>query len=820
MDIGLAVGGAFLSSASNVLFDRLDLHGDLLKMFQKHKLDVGLLEKLEDILLGLQIVLSDAENKKASNPLVRKWMNKLQRAVDGAENFLEEVNYEALRLKVESQHPNLAETSNQQKEIEIERLIDRLLSNDANGKNLIVVPIVGMGGVGKTTLAKAVYNDKEVKDHFDLKAWFCVSETYDALRITKGKTNGKKFLIVLDDVWNDNYNEWDDLRNIFVQGDNGSKIIVTTRKESVALMMRTEQISMDTLSIYDSWSLFKRQQQQQQQQTQCIPTLWGLGGVGKQIVAKCKGLPLALKTLAVLLRSETEVEGWRRILRSEIWDLSNNDILPTLMLSYNELPPHLKPCFSYCAIFPKDYPFRKEQVIHLWIANGLVVPRRDEGNKDLGNQYFNELRSRSLFERVSEFSERDGGKFLMHDLVNDLAQIASSKLLQLSLINCKDCFSLPALGQLPSLKFLSIRDMHRITEVTEEFCGSSSYKKSFNSLEKLEFAEMPKWKQWHVLGNGEFPTLQNLSIEDCPKLIGKFPENLCSLTKLRISRCPKLNLETPIQLSSLKKFEVDGSLKAGVVFDEAELFTSQLQGMKQIEELSIGNCNSLTSLPTSTLPNNLTTFSSQALKSLTSLEYLRTCSLPQIQSLLEQGLPSSLSKLYLSDHDELHSLPTEALGHLTSLQSLEISNCHQLQSLPESELPSSLSKLTIYNCPNLYLTSLECLYIGNLPQIQSLLEQRLLSSLSELSICHCPNLQSLPESAFPSSISKLTIEDCRNLQCLPGEYWPEIAHIPEIYISVAILRRMPVMINKKEAPTDELFNQFAEKLRSAQMLEE
>ncbi|XP_047256236.1 putative disease resistance RPP13-like protein 1 [Capsicum annuum] len=1059
MDIGLAVGGAFLSSASNVLFDRLDPHGDLLKMFQKHKLDVGLLEKLEDILLGLQIVLSDAENKKASNPLVRKWMNKLQRAVDGAENFLEEVNYEALRLKVESQHPNLAETSNQQKyfysdkkleirtlstslvdeseifgrEIEIERLIDRLLSNDANGKNMIVVPIVGMGGVGKTTLAKAVYNDKE-----------------DALRITKG---------LLQEIGSFNLKVDDNLNQL--------------------------QVKLKERLMEKSFSLF-----------------WMMCG----------------------MTTTTKVEGWRRILRSEIWDLSNNDILPTLMLSYNELPPHLKPCFSYCAIFPKDYPFRKEQVIHLWIANGLVVPRRDEGNKDLGNQYFNELRSRSLFKRVSEFSERDGGKFLMHDLVNDLAQIASSKLcvrleeckeshmlnqschmsysmgkgvdfekltpvnkleklrtlipelpdalfikvkllrlldlsrtditklpdsiyalynletlllssctylelllaqmeklinlrlldirntsclktplhlrklkslqvlvgaefllggpcgwrkedlseahylygslsilelqnvvdrreapkanmreknhveklslewsesdadnsqterdildelrphtnikelqicryrrtrlpnwladhlflnllVQLSLINCKDCFSLPALGQLPSLKFLSIRDMHQITEVTEEFCGSSSYKKSFNSLEKLEFAEMPKWKQWHVLGNGEFPTLQNLSIEDCPKLIGKFPENLCSLTKLRISRCPKLNLETPIQLSSLKKFEVDGSLKAGVVFDEAELFTSQLQGMKQIEELSIGNCNSLTSLPTSTLPStlktiticccrklkldtsvgdrltltscelvprkcylyvnsfpnltrfftpngterldisccenlellsvawgtqitslfiyeceklkrlpqrmqellpslkglqlwnfpeiesfpdgglpfnlqllviddckklvngrkewhlqrlpslrelyiihdsdeeivggenwelpcsirrltidNLTTFSSQALKSLTSLEYLRTCSLPQIQSLLEQGLPSSLSKLYLSDHDELHSLPTEALGHLTSLQSLEISNCHQLQSLPESELPSSLSKLTIYNCPNL-----------------------------------------------------------------------------------------------------------------------
>ncbi|PHT35119.1 hypothetical protein CQW23_26919 [Capsicum baccatum] len=81
MEIGLAVGGAFLSSALNVIFDRISPHGDLLKMFQKHKHDDGLLEKLEDILLGLQIVLSDAENKKASNPLVRKWLNKLQRAM-------------------------------------------------------------------------------------------------------------------------------------------------------------------------------------------------------------------------------------------------------------------------------------------------------------------------------------------------------------------------------------------------------------------------------------------------------------------------------------------------------------------------------------------------------------------------------------------------------------------------------------------------------------------------------------------------------------------------------------------------------------------
>ncbi|XP_047261718.1 putative disease resistance RPP13-like protein 1 [Capsicum annuum] len=108
--VGVAVGGAFL----NVLFDGLARRVELLKMSQKNKHDDGLLEKLGNILLGLQIVLSDAENKQASDQRVRQWLNKLQSAVDSAENLMEEVNYEALKLKVEGQHQNLAETCNQQ----------------------------------------------------------------------------------------------------------------------------------------------------------------------------------------------------------------------------------------------------------------------------------------------------------------------------------------------------------------------------------------------------------------------------------------------------------------------------------------------------------------------------------------------------------------------------------------------------------------------------------------------------------------------------------------------------------------------------------
>ncbi|XP_059654413.1 putative disease resistance protein At3g14460 [Cornus florida] len=298
-----------------------------------------------------------------------------------------------------------------------------------------------MGGVGKTTLAQLVYNDARVDQNFDLKAWVCVSDDFDIFLITKRiveavttSTNqinelnqlqiklkeslaGKKFLIVLDDVWNDNSIHWNLLRRPFRIGAQESRIIVTTRIDKVALVMGTipSYCHLKQLSLEDCWSLFAKHAFENGDYM-AHPDL---EIIGREIVKKCGGLPLAVKSLGGLLRSKLETEEWENILKSEIWDLDPNT-LPALRLSYHYLPSHLKRCFAYCSIFPKDYKFEKERLVHLWIALDLVQqPKNNILLEDAGNYYFRELLSRSFFQKISHNTKSD---YVMHGLIHDLAQ--------------------------------------------------------------------------------------------------------------------------------------------------------------------------------------------------------------------------------------------------------------------------------------------------------------------------------------------------------------------------------------------------------------
>ncbi|XP_052297980.1 putative disease resistance RPP13-like protein 1 isoform X2 [Citrus sinensis] len=330
------------------------------------------------------------------------------------------------------------------RETEKKDVVELLLRDDlSNDGGFSVIPIIGMGGLGKTTLAQLVYNDKRVQDHFDPKAWTCVSEDFDVKGLTKTilrsvtkqtiddsdlnllqeelkkKLSGKKFLLVLDDVWNENYNDWVRLSRPFEAGAKGSKIIVTTRNQEVADIMGTASAyQLKKLSIDDCLAVFA-------QHSLASDKL--LEEIGKKIVAKCDGLPLAAQTLGGLLRGKDDRCDWERVLSTKIWELQEErcDIMPALRVSYYYLSAPLKQCFAYCSLFPKDYEFEEGEIILLWSAVGFL-DHGESGNpgEDLGRKFFQELRGRSFFQQSSNSISR----FVMHDLVNDLAQWAAGEM--------------------------------------------------------------------------------------------------------------------------------------------------------------------------------------------------------------------------------------------------------------------------------------------------------------------------------------------------------------------------------------------------------
>ncbi|GLT30404.1 hypothetical protein SLA2020_052050 [Shorea laevis] len=348
-------------------------------------------------------------------------------------------------------------------------ILKKLLNNEDSTKCFSVIPIVGMGGLGKTTLASLVYNDVELKDVFKRKAWVCVSNEFDVLQITKSfleqimneeisdsedpsklqvklreLLSGEKFLLVLDDVWNERYDPWDRLQELLVLGAPGSKIIVTTRNKDVAKIMRRDGwvYPLELLSDNDCLSILATHALE----TEDFNSYEDFKEVGGKIVKECRGLPLAVRSIAGLLRRcQLNPESWREVLKDETWKSSeqHDGILPVLRFSYLHLPSHLKGCFAFCAIFPNGFEFDEDDLVLLWMAQGLLGQKQKDGvghhrqqqidevkkMKSLGHQYFCDLLLRSFFQRSSS----NLSLFVMHDLVIDLArEVALETCCQLS----------------------------------------------------------------------------------------------------------------------------------------------------------------------------------------------------------------------------------------------------------------------------------------------------------------------------------------------------------------------------------------------------
>jgi len=366
------ITNALVSTFVETTIDNLaSRFGDIFRGKKANKKQLSILKVK---LLAVEVVADDAEQKQFTDPRVRKWLLAAKDVMLDSEDLLDEIDCALSKSQVEAQSQGAVKKVLNSlkssfvsffKENEIETRIEQLIEvledlatqshvlglkkthhvgvrsgsrlsstylpneSDIYGReddkqfvcnwltsdthnNLSILSIVGMGGVGKTTLAQHVFNDPGTDEaKFDIKAWVCVSEEFDVFKVSKAilehvttsiddsrdtemvhrrlkeKLTGKKFLLILDDVWNENQFKWKEVQKALVFGVQGSRILVTTRSKEVASAMRSEEHSLQQLQEDDCWKLFAKHAFRDDD-TQLNPKC---REIGMKIVKKCKGLP-------------------------------------------------------------------------------------------------------------------------------------------------------------------------------------------------------------------------------------------------------------------------------------------------------------------------------------------------------------------------------------------------------------------------------------------------------------------------------------------------------------------------------------------------
>ncbi|KAM3239935.1 hypothetical protein ACQJBY_053555 [Aegilops geniculata] len=644
----------------------------------------------------------------------------------------------------------------------------KLVLDAASEEDVSVIPIVGFGGLGKTTLAQLVFNDRRANDEvFDLRIWVSMSVDFSLRRLiqpiasaTKLKRDltsleaianflsetftGKKYLLVLDDVWSESQEEWERLKLLLKDGKRGSKIMVTTRSRKVGMMVRTvPPFVLEGLSDDDCWELFKGKAFEEGEE-HLHPKLVKLG---KGIVQKCGGVPLAAKALGSMLRFKRNEESWVAVKDSEIWQLDKEDtILPSLKLTYDQMPPGLKQCFAYCASFPRNYEIDRDKLIQRWIALGFIEPTKYgcQSVFDQANDYFEHLLWMSFLQEVvehdlskKELEEDRNVKYKIHELVHDLAQSVAGD--EVQVINSKNangraeacCHYASLADDMRASKVLrstlrKVRALHSWGHALDVqlFLHSSCLR--VLDLRGSQITELPKsvgrLKHLSFLCTlpssiGELQSLQDLNFKGCVNL-KILPDTMCRLQNLHF-----LNLSQCGILRALPK---------------------NIGNLSNLLHLNLSQCSDLEAIP----------------DSIGCITRLHTLDMSYCSSLSE--LPRSigglleLQTLILSHHARSLALPI-ATSHLPNLQILDLSLNIGLEELPESiGNLHNLKELILFQCWNLH----------KLPEsIANLM------MLERLSLVGCADLATLPDGMTTiTNLKHLQNDQCPSLERLPDGF--------------------------------------------------
>ncbi|KAJ9697505.1 hypothetical protein PVL29_009363 [Vitis rotundifolia] len=711
-------------------------------------------------------------------------------------------------------------------------IIEMLLKDESGESNFGVIPIVGIVGMGKTTLAQFIYKDDEIVKHFEPRAWMCVSDESDVENLTKKILNavspdeirdwddfnqvqlklskslaGKKFLLVLDDVWNiKSYEQWNQLRGPFKSGARGSKIVVTTRDTNVASLMRADNYHhfLRPLSHDDCCSVFV----ENAFESKNVDEHPNLKSIGEKIAQKCSGLPLAAKMVGGLLRSNLQVEAWKRVLDSNIWNNSECGIIPILRLSYQHLSPHLKRCFAYCALFPRDYEFEQKQLILLWMAEGLIHQAKGDNRQieDSGADYFNELLSRCFFQPSNNLELR----FVMHDLINDLAQDVARKI----------CFTFENLDKISKstrhLSFIcSEYDVFKKFEVCEEMEQLRTFLALPINIDDEEKQCYLSTKVFHDL----LPKLRHLrlpdSIDDLKHLrylnlshtaLKRLPETINSLYNLQLlilCNCRKL-MKLPVgivNLINLRHLDISGS----TLLEEMPPQISKLINLQTLSKFILSKGNGSQTKELKNLLNLQGELAILGLDNIVDTRDVRSVNLKEKPSIEEIKMEWSkdfgnsrnesdeeeVLKL-LEPHESLKKLAIEFYGgtifprwigdsSFSKMVFLRLTGCKKCRVLPPLRRLCLLKDLEIEgmneikSIDNVFyggivnpFRCLECLAFKDIPEwtdwlIPKLGEETkaLFPCLRELLIIKCPKLSNLPDCL--ACLVVLDVEECQEL---------------------------------------------------------